>query len=229
MYATISADVISYTLLAETDKRLLENSVQQLLNELTAKYRSCDFYGRLVQGDYLECAMGNPAIALRVALMIKSFVKSLEFKSSGKQKKLKHFFEYGVRLALAVAPLTKLDPDNGIIDGEAIYSSGRTIKNYSTSDKKRVVIKKTMFFTSTDEILQHQMGAIFSLLDILISKCSAKQCEVVYYKLKGFTEKEIAAKIDKYQSTVSQHSTSAGWNAIEETVVYFEKLFAECC
>lgn len=229
MYATISADVISYTLLAEADKRSLENSLQKLLNKLTERYSDSNFFGRLVQGDYLECAMNNPAFALRVSLLLKTFVKSLDWTAGKKQNKLKYFYEHGIRLALAVAPLTTLDPDNGIIDGEAIYRSGRIIKNHSTSDKKRIVIKKTMFFSSTDEKIHHQMNTIFYLLDVIISKCSAKQCEVIFYKLQGLTEKEIAAKMDKYQSTVSQHSTSAGWNAIEETVNYFEKLFLECC
>ncbi len=228
MYTTISADVISYTLLPEPDKRLLEKNLQQLLGDLSIKFSNYNFYGRLVQGDYIECAMNSTEYALRIALLLKTFVKSIGITTSTNKKSLKYFLEHGLRIAVAIAPLKKLDPENGIIDGEAIYLSGRAIKNLSTSDKKRVVIKNTMFFKSSDEKLQDQMNAFFSLLDIIISKCSTKQSEVVYYKLQNLSEKEIAKKLNKSQSTISQHSTSAGWTAIENVVNYYEKILSSC-
>jgi DNA-binding NarL/FixJ family response regulator len=121
--------------------------------------------------------------------------------------------------------LDKLDSKNGIIDGEAIYLSGRAIKNYSTSDKQKIVIKNTMFFCSLDSKIQQQFDVIFSLLDTILSKCTSKQSEVVYYKLLDLSEKDIAAKLSKYQSTISQHSTAAGWLSIEKAVTHFENTF----
>jgi len=56
-FATISADVISYTSLSEGEKRKLENSIKHLLSELSEKYKEHGFFGRLVQGDYIECAI----------------------------------------------------------------------------------------------------------------------------------------------------------------------------
>ncbi len=224
-YATLSADVISYTSLPEEAKRKLESGIRNLLDELSHKYKRYAFYGRLIQGDYIECALKSPKPALRTALLLKTFVKSFEpdKKQPAKDASLKYFREHGIRLAVAVAPLNKLDPINGIIDGEAIYLSGRTIKSFSTSDKQKIVIKNTLFFCSGDKKLQEQFDAIFSLLDTIISKCSAKQSEIIYYKLLDFSEKEIAQKLGKNQSTISQHSTAAGWLSIEKTVNYFEK------
>lgn len=224
LYATISADVISYTSLSEENKRFLEKSINQLIDLLSNKYRNQHFFGRLIQGDYIEFAFSSPENALRIALVLKTFVKSLNYKNLDKKnRELKYFLDYGIRLAVAVAPLTNLDKKKGIIDGEAIYMSGRTIKKYSTSDKERIVIKQTMFFKSTDENFEERIDMVFSLLDVIISGCSAKQCEVVYYKLLNFTEQDIAKKTGKYQSTISQHSTAAGWSAIEKAVNYFEK------
>jgi len=57
---------------------------------------------------------------------------------------------------------------------------------------------------------------------VLLSKCSAKQSEVLYYKLLNYTEKEISERLKKSQSTISQHSTAAGWIAIEKALYYFE-------
>lgn len=222
-FATISADVISYTALSETEKRLLESGIRELLTDLTSRFEKQSFYGRLVQGDFIECALRSPKHSLRIALLLKTFVKKYDF-ARGKEtgNRIKYFEEYGIRLALAIAPLENFDPDRGIIDGEAIYMSGRAIKNSSTSDKRKIVIKNTMFFCSSDKKMQDKFDAIFSLLDILLSKCSAKQSEILFYKLLEYSEKEISEILNKYQSTISQHSTAAGWLAIEKAVNYFE-------
>jgi hypothetical protein len=221
--ATLSADVISYTALTENEKRKLESAIVGLLNELSVRYADQSFFGRLVQGDYIECAMQSPKYALRIALLIKTFVKSFGIdRKVITNSRLKYFFEYGVRLAVAVAPLEKLDRENGIIDGEAIYLSGRAIKNQSTSDKQKIIIKNTLFFCSPDKELTEQFDTLFALLDTLLSTCSAKQSQILYFKLLDLSEKEISEKLKKSQSTISQHSTAAGWLAIDKAVRYFE-------
>ncbi|MFV0345338.1 MAG: hypothetical protein ACK5IQ_03690 [Bacteroidales bacterium] len=221
--ATISADIISYTSLDELDRRNIENKIKGLLAHLTKKYKGDAFFGRIIQGDYIECAIKTSKNALRIALLLKTFVKSIEPKHSSDTKGLKYYKEHGLRLALAVAPLTTIDPKKGIIDGEAIYMSGRAIKDYSTSNKKKIVIKNTMAFCSSDQVVQEQFDTIFALLDTIISRCSAKQCEVIYHRLLGLSESEVSEKLQKYQSTISQHSTSAGWQSIDKAVNYFEK------
>jgi hypothetical protein len=222
-YSTISADVISYTSLLEEERRELEAGIKELLSDLTNKYERYSFYGRLVQGDYIECALKSPKYALRIALLLKTYIKTFEFnKKKEKRVRLKYFNEHGIRLAVAIAPLERIEPVNEIIDGEAIYLSGRAIKNLSSSDKQKIVIKNTMFFCSYDKKLQEQFDTFFSLLDTIISKCSAKQSEIIYYKLLDLSEKEISEKLNKYQSTISQHSTAAGWLSIEKAVTYFE-------
>ncbi|MCG6189307.1 hypothetical protein [Maribellus maritimus] len=225
-YATVSADVISYTSLTQTEKRELESVIKQLLEDLSENYADQRFFGRLVQGDYIECALADAAASLRIALLLKTYVKSITFNTKGNSKsRLKYFSEYGIRLAVAVAPLTILDAKNGVIDGDAIYLSGRTIKNFSTSNKQKIIIKNTMFFRSSEKKLEEQFDVVFTLLDTILSRCSAKQCEVIFYKLMNFSEKEIARKLGKYQSTISQHSTAAGWLSIEKAVNHFENTF----
>jgi len=222
--ATISGDIISYTALSTADRRNLEKEIHFLLNQLTHKYNSSNFYSRLVQGDHIECAFNTPQHVLRVALIIKTYVKSLEIpKGSATDNRVKLFKEHGLRLAVAVAPLETLDADSGIIDGEAIQLSGRLIQNQDTSEKQRLVIKRTLFFKSSDPELETHFDPVFALLDTLLSKSSGKQCQVVYHKLMGLHEDEIAKKLNKHRSTINQHALAAGWHAIERTVLHFEK------
>lgn len=221
--STLSADIVSFTSLKVEDKRKIEEQIKLLISDLTAKYREDGFFGRIIQGDYIECALNSPVHAMRIALLLKTLVKSFELSEDIKNnKRTKYFKEYGIRIAMAVAPLAVLDSKNGIIDGEAIYLSGRAIKELSTSDKQKVVIKSSMFFCSPDKPEQDKYDTMVSLLDNIISRCSSKQCEVLHYKLLGISEKEISQKLKRNQSTISQHSTAVGWNAIEKTVNYFE-------
>lgn len=223
-YATISADVVSYTSLTETDKRRLREGINKLLADLTERYTRHSFFGRLVQGDSIECAIDRPEYSLRIALLLKTFIKSIGSSDPNvRNSRSKFFAEHGIRLAVAVAPLSTFDPENGIMDGEAVYMSGRTIKNYSSAEKQKVIIKNTMFFCSPDEKLTERFDTMFSLLNTIISKCTVRQSEVVFYKLWDLSEKEISARINRAQSTISQHSTAAGWLGIEKAVNYFEK------
>jgi len=221
--AVISGDIIAYTSLSDADKPKIENSIGQLFQELESRF---DVFSRMIKGDYLECYIPDPANALRVALLIKSFIKAcaLELDDS-KDKRLSAFKTHGIRLAIGIGEITRFDRDKGIIDGEAIYFSGRTISDISaTFDKERIVIKSTLFIKTNDERLTIELEPLLALLDILISKSTAKQSNVLYLKLLGNSEDAIAKKLNLFQSTVNEHSTSLGWNAIEKAVLYFEKL-----
>lgn len=71
------------------------------------------------------------------------------------------------------------------------------------------------------------MNTVLGLIDVLISKATSKQCEILYYKLLGLNEDAIAEKLKIRQPAVNQHSTSVGWNAIERAVKYFNFTFKE--
>ncbi len=220
---TISGDIISYTSLTVNDKRKLEEAIQGLLSELSHQLGKDNFLGRLVQGDHIECAFMEPRQVLRTVLLLKTYIKSLGIpEGSTKDKRLHLFKEHGARLAAAVAPLEAFDPQAGIIDGEAIQLSGRTIQSQDTSGKQNIIIKKTLFFRASEPETEEQFQPVFALLDTLLSKCTAKQCQVVYLKLMGYDEGAIAEKLNKYRSTINEHSTAAGWLAIKTAVDHFE-------
>ena len=85
-FATISADVISYTSLTGVERRTLESGIKHLFSVLAERYKNQSFYGRLVQGDYMECAIDTPQYALRIALILKTYIKSIVFDVSKNNK-----------------------------------------------------------------------------------------------------------------------------------------------
>lgn len=226
-YSVISGDIVSSTSLLENDRELVEKGLQTMLQDLHAKF---DTYGRIIKGDYLECVVPNAAQGLQVALAIKSFLKAIpveidQYKAD--KNRVKQFKIHGIRLAIGYGGLTRYNPAEGVIDGDAIYYSGREISGTATHNKERIVIKNTLFFASKNEDYNNNFQPLLSLLDVLFSKATARQCEVVYLKLLEFQEDEIAAKLGIGQSAVNQHSTSVGWNAIEEAVKYFHQTIAK--
>ncbi len=76
--ATIPADIISSTALSPDDKKDLRKRITCFISELTEKYKNERFLGRVVQADCIECAIQEPRHALRIALLLKTFIKSLE-------------------------------------------------------------------------------------------------------------------------------------------------------
>ncbi len=226
-YSAISGDIVSSTSLNVEDSKLVEESLKILLKNLKQEF---NVYGRIIKGDYLECVVPNPAEGLQVALAIKSFVKSIPIdikKYTKDDNRVKQFKIHGIRLAIGYGKLSRYNPEEGVIDGEAIYFSGREINGETTYNKERIVIKNTLFFASKSEDLNKNFQPLLALLDVLLSKATSRQCEVLYLKLMNNQEDEIAKQLGIGQSAVNQHSTSVGWNAIEDAVNYFKMIISK--
>jgi hypothetical protein len=220
----ILGDIIASTSLADSEWANIEKSLKDLLKDLKQNF---NLYGRVIKGDSLECVVPEPADALRIAIAIKSYVKSIHLDNSPEKKKNTRFRiyrTYRIRLVIGYGELTRFDPRKGIIDGEAIYLAGRKINEMTTHKGERVVIKNTLFFVSKNEKLNSEFDALLSLLDVLLTKATSKQSEVLYMKLMKFSEEQISQKMKIKQQTVNQHSRSIGWNAIEKAVEHFNNV-----
>ena len=228
MQAAISADIVSSSSLFAEEKGTLNSRIRHFLNEMEGE-KSQGSWGRIVKGDAVEIFLSNPHSALRTALQLKALVKSMpvdQHLASAPEKNGKRglFQKYGVRLAIGLGEMAVADKANDIMDGEAIYYAGRLMEYQGTSQKERAVVKNTLFFKAKSETLTRLVNVILGLTDVLFRKANARQCEVLYHKLSGKTELEIAEILNIRQSAVNQHSTAVGWNAIEQSILYFENL-----
>ena len=216
--STISGDIVAFTSLSNKNKQILEKEIKNLIQILQKEFNT---FCRIVKGDYLECVVHKPEEALQIAIFIKCYIKSVELIDEPTNKRFKYFKNYGIRLAIGLGKLKRFDKVKGIIDGDAIYLSGRKINEESTHSKERIVIKNTLFFVSKNEELNFQFESTIELLDFILNRATAKQCEVLHHKLLGLSEKEISKIMNISQPVVNQHSLSIGWNAIEKTVNYY--------
>lgn len=108
----------------------LEARIEDLFSVLENRFPG--FWGRIIKGDYIECLLPSAKDSFRVALIIKSCIKSFPVTES---KKKKLFQTYGIRIAVGIGDMRIVDKEHGIMDGEAIYLSGRTLSGMGAPNK----------------------------------------------------------------------------------------------
>jgi hypothetical protein len=224
--AALSGDIIASTSMSVDERLLLIDRIKELFGQLEKKY---NFFGRVVKGDYIECYIDEPQLALRIALIIKCFIKSIsgsavESEKENTESRDKYFKIYGVRIAIGIGTIEKFDRDKGIIEGEAISFSGRIISSESTHSTDRVVIKNTLFIQTAKTEWNKEFETVLMLIDNIIARNTPNQCQIIMEKLSGESEEQIALKLNITQSAVNQRSKSGAWNAIEKAVARFESV-----
>lgn len=231
--ATISADIISSTTLTPYEFATLHKAIQETFKVLETKLgeKSQSFWGRIVKGDTIECVFDSPKYALRSALLLKTATLlvpstwSAVHNEEQIQKGFEYFVSHGMRLAIGVGEMRTVDKEAGIMDGDAIYKSGRKIAEYSTTGKERIIIKNTLYFISDDATINKLVNTMLVFVDFLFKKATLKQLQVLYYKLQGLKDPEIAEFLGLGTTSVNQRSTALGWNAVAEMLDVYENYF----
>ena len=208
MFATISADIVSSTSLSVDETIRLKQRIEALFALLKTKYP--DFYGRQIKGDYIECVMQNVSNVFRIALVIKSCIKSFP--------KAKSFQTYGIRMAIGIGNMRIVDTEQGIWDGESIYMSGRSLEGMNALNKG------TLSVCTSKRQLSCPLQTIALLTDAIMNDMTLRQSEVIYYKLLGLKETDIARNLGISQSGVNKASSATKWYCIEEALKYFEQI-----
>ena len=219
MIATISADIVRSTSLRTEDLILLRDRLRGLLSGIEKD--SPGFWARIVRGDSIECVVPEYRDSLRIAILIKLFVKMQAERLDCHELLHRH----GIRFSIGMGDLDYADKKDDIINGEAIYISGRNLDEIS---------RKSSIFTAFEMAsapmpMNDMLDSYVALLSNLVDSYSAKQAEVVFYKLLGFKEIEIGERLGIYQSSVNTRSGKAQWGllwaAIRDFEVFeFEKL-----
>lgn len=126
---------------------------------------------------------------------------------------------YGIRLSIGIADIGYADKTEDIINGPAIYLSGRKLDEIT-----RRGLYTVMEVGDVPKALSDVMDSYAALLGNLVDSYSAKQAAVVFYKLLGFKEVDISKRLGIYQSAVNMRSTSAQWGLLNTAIKDFENM-----
>jgi hypothetical protein len=217
MEATISADIVNSTSLEVNEIKALRKRLNELFNHFESEIPG--FWARIVRGDTIECYVPDYRKALRVAITIKLYVKSAA--SSFPYSFL--LSKYGIRYSIGIGSLKYVSKEDDIIDGPAIYISGRNLD--AISNKKDVYSIIDMERDSMG--MKWFLDSYVSLLDNLINGYSPKQAQVVFYKLLGYKEQKISELLNVYQSAINSRSSLARWSLLDAAIKDFENLDKE--
>ena len=217
MIATISADIVRSTSMNTEDLIVLRNRLRDLFQDFEEDYPG--FWARIVRGDSIECVVPNYNDALRIAILIKLYVKMRvsEFECSEMLQR------YGIRFSIGVADIKYADKKEDIINGPAIYLSGRNLDEIS----RRENVMTAFEIGQAPKPLSNLLDSYVAMVSGIVDSYSAKQAEVVFLKLLGFKEVEISERVGISQSSVNTRAANAQWGLLNTAIKDFEALKIE--
>ena len=215
MVATISADIVQSTSFETKDLIELRKQLHSLFHDIERDMLP-GFWGRIVRGDMIECFVPDGGKALRIAIVIKLFVRMFADQVPSSSLTRQH----GIRFSIGIGSLKYVEKNEDIIDGPAIYISGRNLDAISVEKDVYAAIG----LESDPRGIYRLLESYVSLVDNLIRAYSIKQAQVVFYKLQGYKEQQISKLLGIYQSAVNSRSTLARWNLLEMAIKDFENL-----
>lgn len=217
MIATISADIVRSTSMNTENLIVLRNRLRDLFQDFEEDYPG--FWARMVRGDSIECVVPDYNDALRIAILIKLYVKMRvsEFECSEMLQR------YGIRFSIGVADIKYADKKEDIINGPAIYLSGRNLDEIS----RRENVMTAFEIGQAPKPLSNLLDSYVAMVSGIVDSYSAKQAEVVFLKLLGFKEIEISERVGISQSSVNTRAANAQWGLLNTAIKDFEALKIE--
>jgi hypothetical protein len=213
--AIITGDIVQSTRLEAVKRKMV---MENFNSQLKAWNKQFKMKSEIFRGDGFQCAFNHPKHALRVALLQKAFLRSLMAKTEIAPSFLENTL-IDARIAIGIATADSFHSSLNFATGDAFELSGKLLDTLKSK-------KQTLAIHTLDQF-NAELSVEFLLLDAIISRTSALQCEVILFKLQGLTEIQIAAKLGINQSAVNQRSKHGDWRLIETVLNRFEKIYAD--
>lgn len=217
MIAAISADIVRSTSLRTQDLKQLRKRLFRLFGDLERDFPG--FWARIIKGDGIECYVPDYHYALRIAILIKLSVKIQVDQCECSDMLQRH----GIRFSIGIGEINYANKKEDIIDGPAIYIAGRNLDDIGRRNDNYSVVEVEGISQYINCMLDSYVAMISNLLD----SYSAKQAEVVYFKILGLKEREISKRLKIFQSSVNTRSTNAQWGLLNTAIKDFENLDLE--
>lgn len=223
--AVITGDIVKSTDLSTEHAEKLLKKLAQMLTVLDKKF---GMRSEIFRGDSFQCltAVEN---GLPAALAIKTFIRALnpseiydlnKRKDPGKKSALvvtNHMFD--ARISLGIGDATTSSKTLASAQSEAFIISGHLLDEIKGS-------KQRFIMGSYDEY-DGELETESFLIDTILSKTSALQCQVLYPKIMGFTEIQIASKLNIAQSAVNQRASNGNWPALEHLLYRYNEIYMD--
>lgn len=203
--AIITADIVHSTQKEAIERKQFYHQIELGIQTIQSKYA---FEYERNRGDEYQIRIKEIKNAGRIGILLKLWVKSIP--SLKKEKN-------DIRVSVGIGTEDLTEKRIAESDGDAYLLSGRGLDHIKNAKQRFLIQSKD----NNHESLQMTS----SLVDVLLDKMTSMQSIVVFYKLLGYTEIEIAQKLQLGQPTINQHSRAAHWTIFYKFVHYLENLY----
>lgn len=206
-YAVITGDIVNSTSLSQEQRMILLKTLKEIFKKIEEVYpHTIESQFEIYRGDSFQGVLSDPEKALITCILIKAYLRK-SFPTTLKKA-------WDARLALGIGEIDFLSHTGSEGDGPAFRRSGPVLDEMKGENR-------TMITTPWENInLEFEVSCTF--LDIIISRWSSSQAEVVLELLDGFTQQQIADKLKISQVAVHHRIKNAGWNAVQKFLNRYE-------
>jgi len=214
--SVITGDVNASSKMPEKDARQLEKLLKQCYQDTLSSLNHADLEGFTnFRGDSWQFIVGNPIMAIRAALLFRSFLLICSDQKLGRKLQTSAAIGFG---NINFSP-NDISSAGG---GEAYENSGKRLDKL----RRRMPGMGVSGLGNKDQYLDSLVGVI----DALLRSWTALQAKAVSYALQEFSQLEISKKWSPpiSQQAVNKHLKSAGWPAIEPALRWAETTIEGC-
>ena len=221
--AVITGDIVASRELSGKNREKLFTHLADFMSFLKEKKWIAAV--ELFRGDSLQCVPEKKQEVLRVALLIRAWMKCYtpepdkQADTAPHHTKRKGYFSgrHDIRLSIGLGEVDFYKKDNlAHSDGEAFHLSGQGLDALKNKPERLMI-------QTADQAFNETLEPSVLLLDAILEKWTSNQAEVILYKLQNYKEEEIAQEIGISQPAVNQRTKTSKWNAIEKLLSWFEK------
>ena len=214
-YAILTGDIVNSSKLTISGRKKLLELLTAFFSTYKVKSKNhlaLKINFEIYRGDSFQGMLETPTHALRIALLIRTFLQSKIVTNT-------QILSVDARIAIGLGTINAQAITLAESDGEAFRFSGRLLETLKKSPNK--IAQK-----SSRAKMDEEINLSLILLEGIISKWTTMQSEVIYYKLQGYTEVIIAEILKIKQPAVNQRAKSASWFAVEQLLNRYEILLA---
>lgn len=212
-YAVLTGDIINSSKLKVADRKKLLEALATLFDNYKVRNRNnlkIKITFEVYRGDSFQGLLDAPEQGLLMALLIRTYLQSKVIVGN-------RLIVSDARIAIGIGSVSLAAATLAESDGEAFRFSGRLLDTLKKQPNQIAI--KSRRLTLDDEV-----NTSLVLLEGIISKWTASQAEVVYYKLQGYTEVIIAEMLRIRQPAVNQRAKAASWVAVERLLLRYHNL-----
>lgn len=195
--AVITCDIVESSLLSAEELKEYQQIVESLGNGEILLHPQ--FY----RGDSFQLAT-KPADALEIAVRIRIEMKRLHEQND-------------VRVSVGIGRVSTLNENVLFSTGSAFEISGKNLDQLKN--------RKLNFLIQTeDSLLNDELETYCFFADVIINGFTKIQSNVIFYKLQGLDQAEIAKILDISQPAISKSLKTANWQTIERFLKRYKTL-----